>query len=122
MPRSVLFAAAAALLAAAPLRAADTPALADGNWVLSYVPGPPAPPGEARLALLKVETKDGKRTAAGSNARGTVKVEDFRVEGKNISVTVDLGIAVRFEGAADPNDAKRVRGSLDVNGRPYFAT
>jgi hypothetical protein len=110
----------AALLLAAPPARADDPPLAAGNWLLSYMPV--ATP-ERRMALLKVETKDGKPTATlvSAGQRDSVKVDGFRVEGKIASFTLDVGVKLQFEGVVDAKDPRRVLGSFGDDQRVFFA-
>jgi len=110
----------AALLCAAPSVHADDSPLATGNWLLSYMPF--ATP-ERRMALIKVETKDGKSTATlvSAGPREGAKVDHFGVEGRNFSFTLDIGVKLKFEGMLDAKDAKRVLGSFGDDQRMFFA-
>ena len=118
MPRILVL--VAAVLLAAPAARADDPPLATGNWLLSYMPV--ATP-ERRMALIKVETKDGKSTATlvSAGPRESVRVDGFQVEGKNVSFTLDIGVKLQFEGVVDAKDPKRVLGSFGDDQRVFFA-
>jgi hypothetical protein len=117
-----LFAGLVALAVAVPASAE----LPEGNWRLSQHS---TPLSDSRLLVLKVETKDGKPTAAVSDsmkqvmARGQeptpveVKVTEFKVDGDNVTLSATVaGQPLEFEGALDAKDKKTVYGSID-NGR-----
>ncbi len=105
-------AAVAALVAAAPA-ADDAPGLPAGNYILSYSGSPAA---QQRLALLKVEAKDGKPavSVASTGPRDTgYKATDLTVAGQAVGMKFTLGgRTLTFEGVLDPKNPKAVRGSL----------
>lgn len=115
----------AAVLAAAlagPAPAADKPALAPGNYLLSYFPRPLS---ESRMALVKVEEEDGKLTASvldgGANK---AEVSGLKVSGKGVSCVVSIGggaVKLTFDGTADPKDPKRILGGLGDDARVFAA-
>jgi hypothetical protein len=118
MPRILIL--VAALLLPTPTACADDPHLATGNWLLSYMPV--ATP-ERRMALLKVDTKDSKSTATlvSAGQRESVKLDQFRVDGRNVTFTLDIGVKLLFEGVVDAKDPKRVLGSFGDEQRVFFA-
>jgi hypothetical protein len=96
--------------------------LPDGSYLLSYSSSPAV---EQRLAILKVETKDGKPTAEVTDAgpRKGVKVSDLKVDGKHLTMNLELGaIKLKFEGTCDPADPKRVLGTLSDDTRTFRAS
>lgn len=118
MPR-FLAAATAVLALALPVGAGDLP---DGNWRLGQHVGPV---NEFVIALVKVETKDGKSTPTviDDAVKGQAKVSDLKTDGHMVTMRVEIGAAkYTFEGLLDGKDAKVVRGSLSDGTRTLRAS
>jgi hypothetical protein len=112
-----LFAGLAALALLVPARSAST--LPEGNWRFSQNIGPV---NESPLALLKLETKDGKLslTIVEEVIKAGLKVSDLKVDGKTVSFAVEIGgTKYTFEGVIDPKDEKVVRGSFSDGTRLF---
>ncbi len=97
---------------------------AEGTWALSYLV--PRAGTELTLALVTVETKDGKATGtllSGSPRYKSLTLKSFTTRGHTVQAVIGLpGTDMRFEGAFSGKDRKKALGTLASNSATYPAT
>lgn len=106
-----------AVLIAAPLSLQAQGNLPDGNYRLAMISSPNS---ENSMALIKVETKDGKQTASILSVppRSTVTIKDFKSSGKEIVIVLSNGLTFT---AASPGPDKSILGSFTNESFAYRA-
>lgn len=122
LPARCLIAAVVLAAVVAPVRAADTPALADGKYLFSYTP---TAAFEQRLAIVEVKTAGGKtagETVDGGPGPQKWAVTDLAVAGSAVTAKVAIGpTRLTFEGRIDPKNPKQVLGSMGDDTRVFRA-
>lgn len=108
-----------AVLLAAPLSMNAQGNLPDGNYRLALITNPAS---EQTMALIKVETKDGKQTGSllAAPPRSQVSLKDFNSNGKEVVVTLSNGLTFTSASAGPEksilgtfaNDSFSYRGKL----------